>query len=692
MRCASIHRKLGTHISKVKSLSMDGWSNEQVENMKKVGNVTSNKIYNPENKKPPVPVDADEADGAMERFIRAKYTTSPTPPAKDRTTRALDEGTPPPLPPKTPSKFSFRSASSILPLGSRSRKAARSSAASPQDFHHNSGHAQRSPSPDEHLRNKPSKVFGASVQYDSTGDDTERKLTTLRDMGFGDVHRNLTVLKGVNGSLERAIETLVRLGEGDRSTLSATSAPAARHPLRASRSLTPVAPNTAPLPQHPTFQQEQPNTPSTVSSNPFDLLPPAQPQTAQSTGTLQNKNPYYPSPVSNNPYGSPLQQNDIAQAFNNLSLAPPQPLFPNHTGGIPSTQPGANQQQAYLLQQQQQQQMLLQQQQQQQHQQMSQNYAPMTFNSNMTYPQPSQQGLQPQQTGMNPFLASPQPQQPLAVNTMTGSPGGMGASNPFARSPTRIQSPPLGQISEQVQTNFYNSPQPLSPSAGNPFFAQQQQQQQPAQQLHQTQTWPMQQQQQPQQQQSLNPYQTQNTPQAQNSYQAQNPYQNQSPYQTQNPYLTQQTQPQSAYQSHNPFQSQQAPQQQQYHPPRADKASIMALYGQAPPVAALAPEQPQQQPGSPQNQTAQPAIGAQSQQPQRSASTPLLSGSKNPFMLNGGGAPTQAPAEQPQPQAQQQQQQQKSHASRESMAFNDMGWTNGRHSPDAFASLSSRHM
>lgn len=31
MRCASIHRKLGTHVSKVKSLSMDGWSNEQVE-------------------------------------------------------------------------------------------------------------------------------------------------------------------------------------------------------------------------------------------------------------------------------------------------------------------------------------------------------------------------------------------------------------------------------------------------------------------------------------------------------------------------------------------------------------------------------------------------------------------------------------------------------------------------------------
>lgn len=31
MRCASLHRKLGTHISKVKSLSMDTWTVEQVD-------------------------------------------------------------------------------------------------------------------------------------------------------------------------------------------------------------------------------------------------------------------------------------------------------------------------------------------------------------------------------------------------------------------------------------------------------------------------------------------------------------------------------------------------------------------------------------------------------------------------------------------------------------------------------------
>lgn len=31
MRCAGLHRKLGTHISKVKSLSMDKWDNAQVD-------------------------------------------------------------------------------------------------------------------------------------------------------------------------------------------------------------------------------------------------------------------------------------------------------------------------------------------------------------------------------------------------------------------------------------------------------------------------------------------------------------------------------------------------------------------------------------------------------------------------------------------------------------------------------------
>lgn len=73
MRCAALHRKLGTHISKVKSLSMDSWSVEQVENMRKIGNANSNRMLNPQNATPQIPVDVDEVDPAIEKYIRQKY-------------------------------------------------------------------------------------------------------------------------------------------------------------------------------------------------------------------------------------------------------------------------------------------------------------------------------------------------------------------------------------------------------------------------------------------------------------------------------------------------------------------------------------------------------------------------------------------------------------------------------------------
>ncbi|GKT60324.1 UBA/TS-N domain-containing protein [Colletotrichum tofieldiae] len=447
MRCAAIHRKLGTHISKVKSLSMDSWSNEQVENMKKVGNVRSNQIYNSDNKKPPVPVDADEADSAMERFIRTKYVNNNPVPARKQHSGLSDEGVPPPLPPKSGGKFGFRSASSIFPLSSRLRKdsSLRNTMSSPRDM-------PRSPSPSD-LPNKPSKVFGASVSYEQ--EDTERKLASLRDMGFSDGQRNAMVLKGVSGNLERAIETLVRLGEPDRRSPSLTGP--RESSLRATRSHANLSTSSGLSAPQQTFS-DHPQSPSTASSNnPFDMLPP-QPQSSQSTGTLQNKNPY-----ANNPFGAPTQQQqDINQAFGNMSLAPAQPLFPHHTGGLPAPQPFAQPQQMY------QQSMTPPVPQQQQ------NYNPMGFNSNMTYPQP----IQPQTTGYNPFFTNqtqPQQQQSLGANTASAS--GPFANNPFTRSPTRIQSPSLAQEAAQAETAApqqpSHDPNMSMQTAGskNPFLA-----------------------------------------------------------------------------------------------------------------------------------------------------------------------------------------------------------------------------
>ncbi|KAJ6590949.1 hypothetical protein DFH09DRAFT_1138168 [Mycena vulgaris] len=73
--CASIHRKIGTHVTKVKSLTMDSWTREQTENMKQNGNIKSNQFYNPnEARHPPPPNLMDgERDSEMEQFIRSKY-------------------------------------------------------------------------------------------------------------------------------------------------------------------------------------------------------------------------------------------------------------------------------------------------------------------------------------------------------------------------------------------------------------------------------------------------------------------------------------------------------------------------------------------------------------------------------------------------------------------------------------------
>ncbi|KAL0091238.1 hypothetical protein F4703DRAFT_1705668, partial [Phycomyces blakesleeanus] len=48
VRCAGLHRKMGTHISKVKSVTMDQWTVEQIETIRKLGgNTHVNSLVNP---------------------------------------------------------------------------------------------------------------------------------------------------------------------------------------------------------------------------------------------------------------------------------------------------------------------------------------------------------------------------------------------------------------------------------------------------------------------------------------------------------------------------------------------------------------------------------------------------------------------------------------------------------------------
>ncbi|KAG7296246.1 hypothetical protein JYU34_021361 [Plutella xylostella] len=73
MRCASIHRSMGAHISKVKHLKLDRWEDSQVQRMKEVGNSQAKAKY--EYRVPPCyrrPV-RNDPQVLIEQWIRAKY-------------------------------------------------------------------------------------------------------------------------------------------------------------------------------------------------------------------------------------------------------------------------------------------------------------------------------------------------------------------------------------------------------------------------------------------------------------------------------------------------------------------------------------------------------------------------------------------------------------------------------------------
>ncbi|NXV56013.1 SMAP2 protein, partial [Molothrus ater] len=78
IRCAGIHRNLGVHISRVKSVNLDQWTQEQIQCVQEMGNGKANRLYEaylPENFRRP---QTDQhpfhfLGKPVESFIRDKY-------------------------------------------------------------------------------------------------------------------------------------------------------------------------------------------------------------------------------------------------------------------------------------------------------------------------------------------------------------------------------------------------------------------------------------------------------------------------------------------------------------------------------------------------------------------------------------------------------------------------------------------
>ncbi|XP_062453083.1 arf-GAP with GTPase, ANK repeat and PH domain-containing protein 2 [Rhea pennata] len=72
IECSGIHRNLGTHLSRVRSLDLDDWPRELTLVLTSIGNATANSIWekNPQGRSKPTPESSREE---RESWIRAKY-------------------------------------------------------------------------------------------------------------------------------------------------------------------------------------------------------------------------------------------------------------------------------------------------------------------------------------------------------------------------------------------------------------------------------------------------------------------------------------------------------------------------------------------------------------------------------------------------------------------------------------------
>ncbi|KAI9360469.1 hypothetical protein DFJ73DRAFT_639669, partial [Zopfochytrium polystomum] len=70
IRCAGLHRNLGTHVSVVKSVTLDSWTQEHLDTMATWGNRRANARFLANGLQPHPPA---HSNSEMERYIRNKY-------------------------------------------------------------------------------------------------------------------------------------------------------------------------------------------------------------------------------------------------------------------------------------------------------------------------------------------------------------------------------------------------------------------------------------------------------------------------------------------------------------------------------------------------------------------------------------------------------------------------------------------
>ncbi|EED79798.1 predicted protein [Postia placenta Mad-698-R] len=475
---------MGTHISKVKSLTMDTWAKEQVEVMRNTGNVKSNAHYNPDETRHPPPTNMidSERDSDLEKYIRSKYEfksfisrsaqvaaimgpsrsassklLSTTPPARAQTAPVQNpppvESTPnipPPVPPKVPSSTTPSPASAVSPSVSGSQSQFRSAS---------------QPVPSSTLYTQPQQPFAAQAQPQlAPTNNTWNNLVSLQSPS---TNTSSLPLQYTSSLPSASTSQPIQISANPAGThLSPTMNP------YSSLSASPSSPFPSSLATNQTtgsspggvgrsmslntglnLSGTSVGTNSSISHSPFATAPTGlgfAPMGMPQTNTMPSSNPFaaqsHPTGTGGSIGGGP----GVGYMGSSYNMQPQQPsLAPFTTNSFQQQQHQQHQQQQFQQQQFQQQQFQQQQFQQQhlQQQQLQQQLQPSPFGQQASFqPQPSPSPMFQTQalphthmqmqmpTGTNPFLLQQQAQvhTPFGQPQATPPPQAFTGGNPFA--------------------------------------------------------------------------------------------------------------------------------------------------------------------------------------------------------------------------------------------------------------------
>ncbi|KYQ90912.1 pleckstrin (PH) domain-containing protein [Tieghemostelium lacteum] len=89
--CAGIHRKLGTHISRIKSVTLDSWKACEIEVMKQTNNIKANKYWEHALPKNFIKPHYTDSIGYKEQWIISKYSSKSFVPEDNENNIAIDK-------------------------------------------------------------------------------------------------------------------------------------------------------------------------------------------------------------------------------------------------------------------------------------------------------------------------------------------------------------------------------------------------------------------------------------------------------------------------------------------------------------------------------------------------------------------------------------------------------------------------